>query len=163
MIAGSSALTAARQLAVALFTQGAVLASAWAQAPNASNQTVVAARRLERGTVLREGDIAFVPAPPPASAERAAVAPGWITRRVIQQGEVLRAPAVVPAPDVRAASPVAVVTTNGAVQVRVTGVAMSSGIVGDTILVALATGARVRARIEEPGRVAALASGRASR
>jgi flagella basal body P-ring formation protein FlgA len=121
----------------------------------------VAARRLERGVVLGDSDITFLPVK--GSAQRAKFASaGWVTRRVIQAGEPLHAPSVVPAPDVRASSPVAVVT-DGDVQIRVSGVAMEDGIVGDTILVSLGTGSRIRARIDEPGRVIALGSGRARR
>jgi flagella basal body P-ring formation protein FlgA len=148
-----------RRVLTALLTQGAVVASVAAQLPNAAPMASVAARRLERGTVLRESDIKHVPATGPA--QRAALAaPGWVTRRVIQAGELLRAPAVAPAPDVRAASTVAVVTAGTTVQIRVSGIAMTSGVVGDTILVSLGTGSRIRARIDEPGRVVALASGR---
>jgi flagella basal body P-ring formation protein FlgA len=55
------------------------------------------------------------------------------------------------------------VVTDGDVHIRVSGVAMEDGVVGDTILVSLGTGSRIRARIDEPGRVIALGSGRARR
>ncbi|MEW5916618.1 MAG: flagellar basal body P-ring formation chaperone FlgA [Gemmatimonadota bacterium] len=159
MIAEQIASRSVRRVLGALGLQSIALGGLAAQQASATPVAAVATRRLERGVIIGDSDITFVPAKEESPRTRFASA-GWITRRVIQQGELLRAPAVVPAPDVRAAAPVAVVT-EGAVQIRVSGVAMEDGVVGDTILVSLGTGSRIRARIDEPGRVVALGSGRA--
>lgn len=161
MMAEHFASRSVLRIIAALGVQGVAVAGVAAQAPNAASMAAVATRRLERGVVLGDSDITFIPAKGVQQRSSFASA-GWVTRRVIQPGELLRSPSVVPAPDVRAASPVAVVT-EGNVHIRVSGVAMEDGIVGDTILVSLGTGSRIRARIDEPGRVIALGTGRARR
>lgn len=114
-------------------------------------QVPVAARDLPRGHVLVQGDIA--PAGSPDSAAAALVQPGWVTRRVVREGEPLRPPAVVPPPLVTRGDTVTVHWRIGAVQVARAGVALGDAMRGDTLLVRVGSLHRVRAVATGPSTV----------
>ncbi len=121
----------------------------------------VAARRIPRGTVLRDADmtIARVPARVDARggvhADTTPVIPGWIARRVIQRGEVLRAPAVAPAPLVAAGQAVQFTYQQDGLELTLDGVAPVAGSLGDTIPVRLGARRRVTGVVAGPARVIA--------
>jgi flagella basal body P-ring formation protein FlgA len=88
-----------------------------------------AAHDLARGVELTASDI--LGGSDPASRI------GWITRRVIREGELLKEPAIAPAQLVRAGAEVTVRAEMGGVLVTRTGTATSSGSLGDRIRVRL--------------------------
>ena len=106
----------------------ALLAFAGA-APRALAQGAVpvAAREIARGIELTSADI--------SADTMAASRIGWVTRRVIHEGEPLKEPAVAPAQLVHAGLAVTVRAESGGVVV--TGTALSSGSLGDRIRVRL--------------------------
>ena len=108
----------------------ALLAFAGA-APRALAQGAVpvAAREIARGIELTSADI--------SADTMAASRIGWVTRRVIHEGEQLKEPAVAPAQLVHAGSAVTVRAESGGVVVTRTGTALSSGSLGDRIRVRL--------------------------
>lgn len=102
-------------------------------------RVAVAARELPRGAVLKASDIAFRDDAPPAVARPgespAAVAAGWVTRRVIAEGEPLRAPAVAPPPVIRQGDAVQVIWSEGSMELRVAGRAMNAATAGGRVTV----------------------------
>ena len=99
----------------------------------------VAARELPRGVALVEADIAG------AGAART----GWVTRRLIREGEPLREPAVSPPLLVTSGEVVQVVWSEGPLELRVKGRAMNSA----------AAGARVSVRVDMTRRFEGVAVG----
>ena len=99
-----------------------------AHAQNAAqNAGPLAARDIARGVELTAGDI--------AGDSAAASRIGWVTRRVIREGEALKEPAVAPPQLVRAGTEVTVRAETGGVLVTRTGTALSSGSFGDRVRV----------------------------
>jgi flagellar basal body P-ring formation protein FlgA len=92
----------------------------------------VAARDLPRGVALAAADIASAD---PAAASRV----GWVTRRVIREGEPLREPAVSPPLLVSAGDEVQVVWSDGALELRVKGRATNSATAGGRVSVRVDT------------------------
>lgn len=115
----------------------ALLALAHAPAAAQSDSVAVAARDLPRGAVLEGRDIAYrAPAPGPTPGPAApAVAAGWVTRRTIAAGEALRAPAVSPPMLVSTGQEVALVWSDGAMELRLKGRAMNSAVAGGRVAV----------------------------
>ena len=107
---------------------GAAALRADGQAPPAGLHAV---HDLARGAVLTLDDIDT--GSTPASNARALV--GWITRRVIHQGEALKAPAVAPAPMVQAGATVTIEAGAGGVNASRSGVAIGNGTLGEHVRV----------------------------
>ncbi len=129
------ALVVAAAVAVALAaTRGA------AQEPSGGG-TPVAARTLPRGAALAAEDVVG----DPAALE------GWVTRRVISEGEALREPAIAPPDLVTAGEVVQVVWKHGGIELRLVGRATSSGALGE----------RVQVRVDSRRRFAGLVVDRA--
>ena len=118
----------------------------------------VATHRLARGMVLGADDFveARVAYRGPSAPRRTPVAAGWVTRRVIQSGEVLRAPAVAPAPLVAAGQRVLVTYQQGGFALTLDGVAPVAGSLGDTIPVRLGARRRIAGVVTGPARVIAI-------
>lgn len=87
-----------------------------------------AAHALARGIVLTASDIANADAAAPI---------GWITRRVIREGEILRAPAIGRLPVIRAGHPVRALHTRGHIRIIRSGLALTDAALGDTVMVRL--------------------------
>ncbi len=120
-----------RMLAL-LFTAAAALAPVSLEA-QAQAAPFVAARDLERGETLALEDLVL-------GEKSAAEAPvGWVTRRVVREGEPLRPPAIAPARVVHAGDQVQVVWSDGALELRMTGRAMNSAATGDPVRVRVDT------------------------
>ena len=117
----------------------------------------VAARALPRGAVLEEKDIAYRPAGslPGAggSGTRSAAAAGWVTKRVIAEGEPLREPAVAPPALIRSGDVVQLIWTDGTIQVRLTGRAMNAATAGGRVTVRVDTERRFEGVAMAPGQV----------
>lgn len=135
-----------------------------ATAPGAtagSGDTVlVAARELRRGAVLREDDIdtmvvaaGELPSAWSATATEQSVGPGWVTRRLIRQGEPLRAPAVAPPALVMVGADVTLVWQVGSLQVTRQGTAMGPGYLGDQVVVRVDATRRFTGTITGPATV----------
>ena len=107
----------------------------------------VAARRIDRGSVLTKGDVAG----PSAAVE------GWVSRRVIQPGEPLEPPAVSPPLLVRSRQGVTVRLTSGTIHLLIDGTALADGSLGDTIYIRLDARRRIRAVVSRDGIVTAVA------
>lgn len=117
----------------------------------------VAARRIARGMILSEGDITtehVVLWGSPAST-RSEVAPGWVTRRVVNPGEILRAPAVAPAPLVKAGTSVEFVLHQNGIQLSLQGIATHSASLGQPVLVRLGVNRRLSGIVRGRNRVVA--------
>ena len=106
-----------------------------------------ATHQIARGMTLGAGDMAG------GACDSGCARPGWITRKVIAPGEALVAPAVSAPPVIIAGDSVDVEYHGAQVLLRTRGVAGASGTVGETLLVALMTGARVAAVAMAPGKV----------
>jgi flagella basal body P-ring formation protein FlgA len=127
-----------------------------------TRQVAVAARRLARGATLRENDIALIPAivwdlPTAGDHLPDRPQPGWVTRRVIAEREVLRLPAVAPAPAVAAGQPVLLVYNGGrnGLRLSVHGIARSAAALGQPVDVRLGPKRFVAGRVAGPGLVTA--------
>ena len=117
----------------------------------------VAARSLTRGQVLTERDISTVRlvTRAPSANVSGAVAPGWVTRRVIRSGEVLREPAVAPAPLVRGGQPVKFTYVQNGLRLTLDGVASADAEFGETVAVRLGAKRRLAGVVTGPARVVA--------
>lgn len=107
-------------------------------------QPARAARVLPRGTVLSADDIMVL-----GDALPAELPLGWVTRRVIQQGEALRAPAIGRAPVVHSGLLVVLRAGDRRISVTRTGTALEDGAPGDTIRVRLDRGATINAIVRD--------------
>lgn len=126
-------------------------AIAWTT-PVASQETAlaaIAARDLPRGATLTADDIRYAAVSDPRGGSDPDVAPGWVTRRVVNQGEPLRTPAVAPPLAVSHGDQVDVLVRRGAITLRMRGTAMGSAALGE----------RVTVRIDSRRRVDGLAAG----
>jgi flagella basal body P-ring formation protein FlgA len=116
----------------------------------------VAARALGRGSVLSADDVTYDAVTewgPLDAAPEAEAAPGWVTHRVIAEGDVLRSPAVAPAPAVESGRPVEALWRRGAVEVVLQGRALGTAAVGRDVYVRTEDGRRFRGVVQAPGRV----------
>ena len=113
----------------------------------------VATRRLPRGTVLRESDISVARAVirGPVPATRA----GWITRRVVQPGEVLGPPAVAPAPLLSAGQTVQYIMVRQGLRLSMPGRVTAAAELGDVVSVRLGANRRVQGIVTGTGQVSA--------
>ena len=124
----------ARRLVIALLGVACAAPALNAQGTSqsaAQQPTPVAARDIARGVELTAADMKD----DGAAASRI----GWISRRVIHEGEQLVEPAIGPAPLVRAGSEVTVRAEAGGVVVTRAGTALSSGALGDRVRVRIGT------------------------
>ena len=115
-----------------------VLAIPGTVAGQEAGKVAVAARALPRGAVLKEADIVYR-ADSTAAKSRpvvgAGVAAGWVTRRVISEGEALREPAVGPPPVIEAGDTVQAIWSDGSIELRVAGRAMNTAAAGGRVTV----------------------------
>lgn len=108
-----------------------VVAQAGAQTPApAAAAHATAARDLGRGAVLEAVDFVLAP-----DADPAAAPVGWVTRRVVREGEPLRPPAIGPVDAVRSGEGVQLLWSDGAIELRMRGRAMNSAPAGGKVLV----------------------------
>jgi len=113
--------------------------------PPASDPEPVATRDLPRGTVLEEADFRF-------AGEGGLDGPvGWVTRRLVREGEALRPPAIEPAKAVRSGDAVQLVWRSGALEMRLRGSAMGSAAVGERVRVRVDTRRRFEGIVLEEG------------
>jgi flagellar basal body P-ring formation protein FlgA len=141
----------------------AVLLSPWgasAQDGIASSCTLpscryqIATRALSRGTILTARDIGMAHADGPRiPVSDSTVAPGWITRRAIRQGEPLRPPAVAPAPVIVRGQSVTLSVDATTLRLSLQGIALSSAAVGDRVTVRLGPKRTVQGLVTGPGQV----------
>lgn len=106
----------------------------------------VAARRIERGTLLTEADFAFQESirwGPPAGRTPKPM-PGWQAERRLNVGEELKTPAVRPAVAVRTGDRVKIIWKTGHIELTLSGVAIGSARPGETVGVRLDAGRRLR-------------------
>lgn len=122
----------------------------------------VAARALRRGHTLVEGDITQVDSLRWGRPEREArnVEPGWVTRRVLDAGDVLRTPAVQPPLAVRTGEAVSLIWKRDGVGLRVAGQAAGSALLGEEVLVRTESGSRLKGVVVAPGIVNVTPGGR---
>ena len=104
----------------------------------------LATHPLGRGAVLTEADITdsvIVRWGKPSRVDQAEVEAGWVTRRIINTGEMLRTPSVGPAPLILAGDSVSVSMEGGALSIAMKGVALRQAArPGDRLDVRLAGG-----------------------
>lgn len=126
-----------------------------AQQPRLENarRVAVAARAIPRGAVLAADDIEYRDTTLRVATDTNAIAPGWVTRRMINAGEVLRSPAVEPPQIVTANEPVLVEWVDGNVSLTVHGTAARNGSIGERVPVRTELGKRIEGTVVAPGRV----------
>ena len=114
----------------------------------ASAQAPVAARDLPRGAVLTAEDVVVSDADTLAGGTDRI---GWVTRRVINEGEILREPAVARPQLVKSGDTVDLIWSTGTVQIKARGQATGSGAMGDRVTVRLDTRRRLEGVVVAPG------------
>lgn len=137
LAAGTPAAAQAPEHTAAPELASAAAVGAGSVEPYAVRTQPVAAREIERGTVLTREDIRYVPVPEGEGnwQEAPSSLVGWEARRLIREGETLRPPAVSPPELVRAGEPVEVLYRGRSLAVRVKGTAAGSGTMGERVLV----------------------------
>lgn len=116
-----------------------------AVAPASAQEAPVAARDMRRGVVLTAEDI--------VGGEGSEEIIGWVTRRVISEGDALEEPAIA-APDViRSGDDVQLVWSDGSLEIRMNGRAMGSAAKGEKVLVRVDTQRRYQGVAVAPGEV----------
>jgi len=113
----------------------------------------VAARQIARGAAITAADIRHEAGRPTGVADDAAVAPGWVARRVIAEGEPLREPAVGRPPLIRAGEEVDAVWSEGGITLLVRGTAIGAAGAGERVLVRIDGRRRLQGTAIAPGRV----------
>lgn len=140
----------------ALGAVSALLLSAGAAAAQQAAPT--AARALPRGYTLTAEDLVYAAGAPVPTDDRQPtaddpVAPGWVTRRAVREGEVLKEPAVSPPPVVRAGEAVQAVWVEGAIEIRIRGTALGTAATGQRVAVRTERGRRIEGVAVAPGEV----------
>ena len=128
--------------------------AAGGQAPAAGGTLVhVAARSLPRGAVLRAEDIATRPALQSelAPADTLIPGPGWVTHRVVRQGERLRTPTVSPPPMVTRGTVVMVRWQHDGLSLTRTGISLGSADRGERVVVRIDANRRIAGIAAAPG------------
>ncbi|HEX3159039.1 MAG TPA: flagellar basal body P-ring formation chaperone FlgA [Gemmatimonadaceae bacterium] len=129
--------------------------AAGGQTPAASGGTLVhvAARPLPRGAVLRAEDIATRPAlqSERAPADTLVPGPGWVTHRVVRQGERLRTPTVAPPPMVTRGTVVMVRWQHDGLSLTRTGISLGSADRGGRVVVRIDANRRIAGIATAPG------------
>ena len=115
----------------------------------------VATHQIARGATLSADDIELRDSTMRwvAQIDTNEVAPGWVTRRVINAGEILRAPAVEPPNVVTANQPVAVEWVDQNIRLTLRGTATRNSAIGTRVTVRLDNGRRVDGTVVGAGRV----------
>jgi flagella basal body P-ring formation protein FlgA len=113
---------------------------------NGDDPVPIAARELPRGTVLEAGDFVFET----ESVEEEGPI-GWVTKRVVNEGEPLRPPTIAPVDLVRSGDPVQLVWTSGSLELRIHGEAMGSAAKGERVRVRVDTQRRFEGTVLEAG------------
>ena len=111
----------------------------------------VAARGLERGSVVRGDALAFEVIRVLGAPAEAIEVDGWIAQRRIRVGEILAPPAVRPPRVVRGGDTVEALARSGAVEISARATALNSGRIGDRVRVRLASGLELSAEAVGPG------------
>jgi flagella basal body P-ring formation protein FlgA len=139
---------------------GTLIAVVFSAAPLDAQQSgggvPTAARTLERGAVLSLRDLDFAPGEEAGARDLV----GWVTRRVIAEGESLRPPAIAPGGVIRSGDEVQVIWAQGGLEVRMAGRAMNAAAAGERVNVRLDGSRRLqgvalgagRVRLDSPGR-----------
>ncbi len=153
-------MTSFRLLILVAAMLSAVQATARSAAAQASGAISVAARDLPRGATLTAEDIRITTTDDAAGIGEGVapigaseVGPGWVTRRVIAEGEPLRVPAVGPPLFIRAGEDVIVVSRRGAIELRLRGRAMGAAGEGDRVTVRIDSRRRLEGIAAAPGLV----------
>lgn len=110
-------------------------------AAQAEAKIAVASRNLPRGAVLQSSDIVYRASAGAVQSKASGPEPvaGWVTRRLISEGEPLREPAVAPPPLIKAGDAVQVVYREGSMELRVAGRAMNAAVAGGRVTVRVDT------------------------
>jgi flagella basal body P-ring formation protein FlgA len=130
-----------------------------AQSPTApvgvKRRIAVAAHQIARGATLTADDIEFRDSTmrSGAPADTNEVARGWVTRRIINAGELLRAPAVEPPNLVTANQSVEVEWNDGNIHLSLRGIATRNAPIGSRVTVRMESGRRVDGTVVAAGRV----------
>lgn len=115
----------------------------------------VATHSIARGATLTANDIELrdstLRAGAPADTNE--VSPGWVTRRMINAGEVLRSPAVEPPNLVTANQPVDVEWADQNVKLTLRGIATRNAPIGSRVSIRMESGRRVDGTVIGAGRV----------
>lgn len=113
-------------------------------APLAAQESPVAAREIPRGVTLAAADVTG------PDAERVV---GWVSRRLIAEGEALRAPAISQPDIVRSGDQVQLVYRQGGMELRIVGKAMGSAAKDERVFVRVDQRGRYQGRAIGPGEV----------
>jgi flagella basal body P-ring formation protein FlgA len=133
----------------------ALLSIVAAPAHAQTRRVPVATHQIARGATLTAGDIELRDSTMRSGApvDTADVIPGWVTRRVINAGEILRAPAVEPPNLVTANQPVAVEWVDRNIRLTLRGTATRNAAIGTRVTVRMESGRRVDGTVVGVGRV----------
>jgi flagella basal body P-ring formation protein FlgA len=114
-----------------------------------------AARLMPRGTVITADDIMVLGDSLPRTLPI-----GWITRRVVQSGEMLRPPAIGRAPVITSGTRVTITAGTARIAISRSGTALADGAPGDTIPVRVDRASSISAIVRDSLTVVPLASSR---
>ena len=133
----------------------ALLSIVAAPARAQARRVPVATHQIARGATLAAGDIELRDSTmrPGTPIDTNDVAPGWVTRRVINAGEILRAPAVEPPNVVTANQPVAVEWVDQNIRLTLRGTATRNAAIGTRVTVRMESGRRIDGTVVGTGRV----------
>jgi flagella basal body P-ring formation protein FlgA len=133
----------------------ALLSIVAAPARAQARRVPVATHQIPRGATLTADDIELRDSTMRSGApiDTNDVVPGWVTRRVINAGEVLRAPAVEPPTLVTANQPVAVEWVDQNIRLTLRGTATRNAAIGTRVTVRMESGRRIDGTVVGAGRV----------
>ena len=120
-----------------------------------TRRVAVATHQIARGATLSASDIELRDSTmrSGAAVDTNEVAPGWVTRRVINAGEIMRAPAVEPPTLVTANQPVAVEWVDQNIRLTLRGTATRNAAIGSRVTVRMESGRRIDGTVVGAGRV----------
>ena len=115
----------------------------------------IATHQIARGTTLTADDIELRDSTMRSGGpiDTNEVAPGWVTRRVINPGEILRSPAVEPPNLVTANQSVAVEWVDQNIRLTLRGTATRNAAIGSRVTVRMDSGRRIDGTVVGAGRV----------
>ena len=118
-------------------------------------RVAVATHQIARGATLTGDDMELRDSTmrPGAFVDSTVVAPGWVTRRIINAGEILRSPAVEPPNLVTANQPVAVEWIDQNIHLTPRGTATRNAAIGTRVTVRMDSGRRIDGTVVGAGRV----------
>ena len=133
----------------------AIISIAAAPARAQVRRVPIASHQIARGATITADDIELRDSTmrSGASVDTNEVAPGWVTRRVINAGEILRSPAVEPPSLVTANQPVEVEWADQNIKLTLRGVATRNAPIGSRVTVRMESGRRVDGTVVGAGRV----------